>query len=299
MKDWRGLFRKMLFPPAWLLFLLVLLCGGLLVWIFYSGMEQHPVAYVVYVLSFYTLAVCSIVAYRVLPRRYRAVRQRLLEGKYTSRYMNDAAFKTHVRICLALAINVLYVALNVLLAVLFHTAWFSVLAGYYAILAVLRFLLARFVQRNPIGTKHVEELRRARLCSVILLLVNLSLSAAVLMIMYQGKGYEYRGILIYAMAAYTFYITTKAIVEMVRYRKYHSPIMSVSKIIALAAALVSMLALETAMLSQFGAEMSRATQKIMVAATGAGISVVIVATAIYMIVRCTEELREAEQSGCA
>ena len=68
--------------------------------------------------------------------------------------------------------------------------------------------------------------------------------------------------------------------------------MSISKIIRLASALFSMLFLETAMLSQFGAETPPMTKKILIMATGGGISVVVVTTAIYMIVRTTQEIRE-------
>ena len=35
--------------------------------------------------------------------------------------------------------------------------------------------------------------------------------------------------LIYAVALYTFYITTHAIVDLVKYRRYNSPIMTIAK----------------------------------------------------------------------
>lgn len=59
------------------------------------------------------------------------------------------------------------------------------------------------------------------------------------------------------VALYTFYITTTAIIDIIKYRKYNSPVMSISKVIKLAAALVSMLFLETAMFAQFGADMAK------------------------------------------
>ena len=50
--------------------------------------------------------------------------------------------------------------------------------------------------------------------------------------------------MIYVMAMYAFYVTVMAVINMVRYRKYHSPVMSAAKAVNLAAALVSMLSLE-------------------------------------------------------
>ena len=60
----------------------------------------------------------------------------------------------------------------------------------------------------------------------------------------------------------------------------------------MAAALVSMLSLETAMFSSFGEEMSLKDQRIMIALTGAGVSAVVIGMAVYMIRRTTKEIRE-------
>jgi len=61
----------------------------------------------------------------------------------------------------------------------------------------------------------------------------------------------------------------------------------------LAAALVSMLTLESTMLTTFGdGTMTATAQKWMLGATGGVISVLIVATAIYMIVVGTKKLKE-------
>ena len=157
----------------------------------------------------------------------------------------------------------------------------------------MRFLLVRYVYRHEIGENRLEELKRARLCAIILLPINLVLSGAVLMILYQDRGFTYNSILISVVALYTFYSTTAAIINMVKYRKYKSPVMSMAKIINLAAALVSMLALETAMFAQFGQDMAAENQRIMIIATGAGVSVVIVAMAIYMIVQAAKEIKSA------
>lgn len=139
------------------------------------------------------------------------------------------------------------------------------------------------------------ELKRSRLCAYILLTVNLTLSGVVLMMIYFDRGFEYQGVLIYVMALYTFFITTTAIIDMVRYRKYQSSVMSVSKIIKLTAALFSMLFLETAMFSQFGGDTTKEIQRIMIIATGGDISVIVVTMEIYMIVRTTKEIRELKK----
>jgi len=175
--------------------------------------------------------------------------------------------------------------------------WFIVLAVYYVILAVMRFLLVRFVRGNKLGTNRLGELLRARTCSFILLLLNFTLTGAVMMILFQNKGYDYHGVLIYVMALYTFYITTHAIIDLIKYRKYKSPVMTTSKIISLCAALVSMLSLETAMFSQFGGEMSAEGKQLMIALTGAGVSIVVICMSLYMIITAVKEIKEIKSNG--
>ena len=111
------------------------------------------------------------------------------------------------------------------------------------------------------------------------------------MILYQKRGYDYPGVMIYVMALFTFYSTIHAIVDIVKYRSMGSPIMSTAKIVSLSAALVSMLNLETAMFAQFGAEMSVEKQHIFIILTGAGVSVTVVTLSVILIVRATKEIR--------
>ena len=289
--EWKKLI-KYLYPPLWVIILLVLICTAALVYTFIGGYEAHPAAYFTYVLSFYTLTAVVMRCIKVVPKQYRAAKAKIYANPIGNRYFTDHKFKTHVTLYRNLAVNILYVGVNIVSGFLYHTAWFFVLAFYYTILAVMRFLLVRFVNRVGIGNDRFSELRRSRLCGYILLTINLALSGAVLMILYQNKGYEYHGILIYVMAAYTFYITTVAIVNLVKYRKLGSPVMSMTKIISMAAALVSMLSLETAMFSEFGKDMSPENQRLMIMLTGAGVSIIIVAMAVYSIVKNSKEIKQ-------
>ena len=292
MRDWKAVCKRLLTPPVWLMILLILVSAAALVAVFLKGWEETPVAYAVYVLSFYTLTVTVLYCAGVFPNCYRSVKRKVYNTEFGSRYLTDVMFKTHVSLYRSLAINLLYVALNLVSGLLYKSVWYVILAGYYAILSVMRFLLVRFVRKTGIGKDRIGELRRSRLCAWILLLVNAALSGAVLMMMYQGRGSEYAGMFIYVMAMYTFYITVSAIIDLFKYQKYQSPVMSTAKIINLTAALVSMLNLETAMLAAFGgADMTLRDQRIMIAATGAGVSAVVIVLAVYTIRRATREIR--------
>lgn len=101
--------------------------------------------------------------------------------------------------------------------------------------------------------------------------------------------------LIYIMAMYTFYAVITAGKNVVKYRKYGSPVMLAAKVINLTAALVSMLSLETAMLTQFNGGRDVAFRQKMSAITGAGVCVIVLGMATYMIAQTTLQIKKCKQ----
>ena len=289
--DWKKLGKKLLFPPVWLMVILVIISAVALTLIFVKGLEESIPAYIVYVLAFYTLTVVTVFCAMVLPKQYSTIKQKIYDNPLGNRYMTDRVFRTNISLSISFVISMLYVGINLWSWYLLRSYWFMVLAVYYVIMAVMRYLLVRYVRIQKIGTDILGEWKRSKVCAYILLLINLSLSGAVLMILYQHRGYDYPGMMIYVMALYTFYALTMSIVDIVKYRKMGSPIMSTAKIVSLSAALVSMLNLETAMFAQFGAEMSVEHQHIFIILTGAGVSITVVTLSVILIVRATKEIR--------
>ena len=287
------LWSKLLFPPLWLIGILAIACAIALFQILSRGMESSPAAYAVYTLSFYTLLVLSLTVGKNFLRWHSRVRETVYGNTYTRQYVTDTVFKTQINLACSLALDVLYAGVNILLAVFFSTNWFAIFAGYYTVLSCLRILLFQNLLRRK--ENHLRELKRARFCSGILLTVNLVLSALVLMMLYHPHEFGDMGVLIYVAALYTFSALAVSITGLIRFRKYKSPVLSVSRMINLTAALVSLLILETAMLSQFGGDMPLSMQNIFIAATGAGISIVIIVTALYMILKTTRMLRRLSQ----
>ena len=289
--DWKKLGKKLLFPPIWVMILLSITSAVMLTLVFVNGWEQAIIAYFIYVLAFYALSVVTVFCSLVLPKQYRSIKQKIYNNPLGHRYMTDRAFRTEISLCLSFGVSMLYVLINLLSWHWSRSWWFVVLAVYYVIMALMRFLLVGYFRKNEIGSSVLKEWKRSRVCAHILLLINLSLSGAVLMILYRNRGYDYPGMMIYVMALYTFYATIHAIVDIVKYRKMESPVMSTAKIISLSAALVSMLNLETAMFQQFGGEMSLEDQRIFIILTGAGVSVTIVTLSVLLIARANKEIR--------
>ena len=93
------------------------------------------------------------------------------------------------------------------------------------------------------------------------------------------------------MATYSFYSIIIAIINVFKYRRHKSPVLSAAKAINLVAAMVSVLSLETAMLAQFGGNEAPGFRAVMTAATGGGVCTVVIAMAIFMIIKATRQLK--------
>ncbi len=288
-------FKKWLFLPVWLIVMMIAASTAGLVVIFLNGWDEVPIAYFVYVFAFYTLTVLCVYLFMTLPGKYRKIKKRVRKNKYAGRYLTDAVFKTQVGLFVSLAGNVFYITINAVSAYAFKSHWFAIFAIYYGIMAVTRLLLVRYVDHNEIGRSRIGELKRVRACAYILITVNITLTGTILMMLYYDKGFTYRGFMIYVMAVYTFYATTNAIVNLIKYRKYNSPVMLMSKVVKLTSTLFSMLFLETAMFSQFGHETPAEVKSRMILATGAGICIFVTGISVYMIVHSTREISELRE----
>lgn len=295
--NWKKLFHKVLYPPLWLIVVLIVFSMAALAVIFANGWDTHPIACLCYVPAAYTVTVLSVACAVVVPQRCRQTKQRIYEHPLGHQWLTDTDWQTKVRLSCSLLLNLSFAAFYVVVGLLYHTAWFIILAAYNAILAGLRFVLVRYVRCHALRNSVYEELRCIRVCAWILLLMSLVLIAMVLMMLFQNRGYEYHGMLIYIVAMYTFYMTVTATVDMVKSRRYRSPVMMMTKVIKLAAAMVSMLALETAMLTQFGTDIGGELRYVMVSVTGGVVILVITLLSWGIIIRTGRSIRKLKKQS--
>ncbi len=294
MKRWKKILHKLLFPGKAVVLLSVPLAAALLAYTFLRAGEDSPAAYVSYVISAYSLTVvCASVSGAV-----KKGSQWASGNRYISRYRNDLPFKLSFSLHISLVINLFYAAVNAVSGIYYRSAWFVSLAVYYIVLSVMRFTLAKYVHSRGFGEDREAEWRRSRLCGILLIVMNVVLVGVIVLVVSKDQAFHYGGFLIYVMAMYAFYTVTMAVVNIVRYRKSASPAMSAVLAVSLASALVSMLSLETAMVTQFSAgDEGPFFRKAMTAATGGAVCALIVGTGILMIVRSTKALRKEKSEG--
>jgi len=294
MTDWKKLGKALLFPHIALLILLLPLSVVFLVYsMIYMG-DSSPVSIMSYVLSAYTLTVWCL----RIPRIIRSFMSFKEENRFMLRWNEDLRLRVNVSLYGAFFYNSAYALLQFGLGFIHSSFWYFSLSGYYFCLALMRFFLLRHTGRFEAGEHMKEELIRKRICGVIFLVMNLALSLMVFYMVYFDRTFIHHEITTIAMAAYTFTSFTFAVINSVKYRKYRSPVYSASKAIGLASAAVSMLTLESTMLTTFGSETTdEFTRKILLGATGAAVCIFILLMAVNLIVSSTREIRKFNESA--
>ena len=289
MEKWKKIINKILYPPLWLIILLTAISIATLPFIFIKGWEEMPVAYPVYVVAFYTFSVLCLFFADALPKRYKEIKQRIYENPLGNKYMTDVVFKVRISLYISFAINLVYSAFHLFSGIFYSSLWIGAVAIYYVLLSVIRFILLQHMEKKKDGGM-ISEYQSYKISAILMMLLNLTLSGIVLNMIIKNEVIAYSDIYVITSATYTFYILTMSIVDIVRYRKYNSPVMSAAKAIRFAQALVSLLSLEATMLVQFGDDES--FRRTMLALTGAGVFLIVLTMSVYMIIRATRQIKK-------
>ena len=283
--------------PAVPTILIVAAAAVLLVYVF-STSTEGALAYIAYLFSTYALIVGVSGLCRLFPwigQRFKSSRlmTKLHENERLARYLDDPVYRTQLTLFFSVAVNAVYICIKLVSGIYTRSNWLIAFAMYYTVLTALRVSLVNYVRRHKIGEDITAEYRRHRWIGILLLAMNLVLSIIIARMVGHNDAYVYPGVLIYAMAAYTFYAIILATVNVFRFRRHGSPVLSAIKVVSLTAAMVAMLSLEAAMLAQFGADdpMFRGT---MLGISGLAVSLIILGMAVYMIFNATKKMRSRE-----
>lgn len=287
MKLLRKIIMAALFPPGLVFLFLVPLSAGSLIYVFVGKGVSAFMEYVSYLVSAYTLAALCC-KFPALLHFWREIGE---QNKYVSKYRQDIGWRVKISLYVSLAVNFAYTFLQLGLGIYHTSVWYYSMAAYYFLLSVMRFYLLQYLRTHaPTDDKKVE-FYRYRFCGVVLVVMNLALAVIVFYITWKDRIMIHHKVTTIAMAAYTFTTFTMAIVNMMKYRKYQSPVLSAAKVIGFTAAMVSMLTLETTMLNVFGQTKESDFDRIMKGASGAVVTLTVLILAICMIIKSTKELK--------
>ena len=264
--------------------LLSVISTAALVYIFLSEQEETIMAYIIYTLTFYSYTVLVI----SFPKLIASIRKTVTKNKFGNRYMTDVVFRMKISLYTSLFFNSIYAVFKLIAGIHYASFWYGADAIIYIVLSIARFLLVHQIRK---GEQDIAvEFRKYRFCGILIFILNAAFIPVVYQIVNHGMRYSYPGFLIYAAATYTFYAITMSIINVVRYRRYNSPVYSAQKALSLTKALVAMFALQTAMFASFGGDI--VSERTMNVVFGILVCCAIFAIAVTMVIRAIHELKK-------
>jgi len=286
--DWKKLANRLLYPHWIIICILVVISATILVLALTTQDPASVLSILSYMIAFYTLVVVCL---RV-PQFIKYCQRIKQENKFVQRLITDINYRINTVLYISLFWNGAFAVFQLVLGIYHNSLWFYAMFVYYIMLAIIRFLLLGHTRKYSANQEAEKQTQKYCLCGWLLLLMNLALSVIITFIVYWNKTFVYHEIITITLALYTFVSFTVAIVSMITYRKYNSPVYSAAKMTGLIAASVSMLTLETTMLSTFSNGESTLLAPIMLGISGLVVAVFAITVAIIMIIKGHKKLKQ-------
>lgn len=275
--------KRILNPRNWVLFIISAVSYTALILIFVYGKTKSISAYLIYGMSAYSLTAFCIALPKVIKNITQKIQKsrlfkRVMSLEIAERYVSDLAFRGNIGIYQGMTVNFLYTVFRVVTGIYYASVWFVSMAVYYLILGVIRaYLIICYKQRD-----NKDETVCYRNTAWSLFLLNIPMGGMIALMIHTNSGFSYPGYVIYLSALYTFYTFMISIRNVVKFRKVGSPILSAAKVLNFIAALMSVLGLQTAMISQFSTN-GENYRKMMNTITGGFVYGIVLVIAIYML----------------
>lgn len=286
-KNW----KKLLFPKTWVIFLLFNIAAVLLA---YSLFEPEAYAFIQYGSYAFSTYVLTVTVLHV-PQTVKKVKKMLHRNKYVSMFMTDKYMRFVVSLAYGSGINIIFGTFKIVMGILYGSAWLTAVGIYYIMLSIIRttLLVQNYLSRKQETKeqKYIYQLKSCRACGRMMFALDVTMTGMIIQMVWKGESYTYPGLFIYASAAFAFYALTMAVIGLVKNWHIKNPIFSANKRIALATAMMSILALQTALITQFGGEGNEGFRQLMNALTGAAVCITILWMAVALIHKADKELK--------
>lgn len=286
--------KKLLFLHPVLIVLLAAASGAGLGWVFLTGHEASWMAYPIYVLSFYALTVLCVWLVPVILRQFKKRREN--EKAQTLEEKENSFRKSLIS---GMTVNLIYALFHMILGLVSSSVW-TASRGIYQLVTALIHGILLWCQRRMVKAETEQAQQYIgwsgfQACGIWLLVLHLTMTGLVFQMVWNGEAGDYPGVLIFAVAAYTFYKLTVAIIRVVHYRKNATPLWGAARNIDLSEALMNLYTLQAAMLSIFSTPEQSGFRFLMNSLTGIAVCLMTVTGAIGMI--CHGRKRKNETLG--
>lgn len=285
----KKIINQILFPSKFIAIPFCLFSVVLLVNVFSIHLEGTLISYISYLLSTYSLILFVIWFIKTCKFTTDEIKKRKLYKTYNK----NINLINKYAIIISSLVNLLFGIFELITGIYYKSWWFITLAIYYLILCFMKILLLKNIKH--LGENIKKELKKLKNTGIILLLLNIVLTEIIILTIKYDHYINYQGYLIYAIALYDFYLIISAVINVIKYRYYNSPIIIANKCISLTVAMISMLSLEIAMISKFGNNETN-FKFIMISLTGLAIVIINSIMSIIMIIKSNEKRKNKSKN---
>lgn len=169
--------------------------------------------------------------------------------RFYKSYKDDPWLRAATSTKMSAVINLFFVFYQAFNAYRRSSLWFAALSVYYAWLTFMRVNIVTYMQTMAADGR--EELRRYRTTGVHLLFLTTVIMALGIVSNRLGYRPSYAMHMFVVVALFCVYNVTNAVINYVKWRKLEDPLISASKALSIACALVSVYSLQTAAIGLF------------------------------------------------
>ena len=252
--------------------------------------------YVLYVLSAITFSYFVYIIVYCAPRFKNGIIGTMKKHKFTNELLASYGYRSVIFLMCSFTINIVYALFHAVIAVLARSVWYGALATYYIAISLIRGGIIAISRKKKSDKFSLQrQVRAYRNCGIYLVLLNFVFICAIMQMILREGGFQYAGLMIYVMATYTFYKLGLSIYNLFKAKKHNDYTVQSIKNISFADALVSLLALQTALLATFAG--SGYQPYLPNSLTGGTVSFIIIGIGVYMIVKGQKKMKELETAN--
>ena len=301
--DFRLIWKKMLNPPTYikaLTFIVTILSATLSLIIVSLGFENGAlsiISYILFGIAGVSLAYSVYLLIPLFPKMKSGIIRWLEKREFTRLLLRNFGFRTVIFSIGSFSMSLLFSGFNAYMGIKNRSIWYGALAAFYIALALLRGGVLLYHKRKK-GNEQNDEYNKIKVyknSGIITLILNVALSSAIAQMIFSSAHFTYMGLTIFAYAAYAFYKITMSIIALIKAHKQEDLTVRAVREINLVDALVSILALQTALLTTFSE--GNTNISLFNTLTGIVVSALSISIGIYMIVSANKKMKELKKEN--
>lgn len=269
-----------LFAALFCTFFVLILTATLLLVILVP--EQTLYHFILYPISALALTYFVYLVVRLSPKIKNNIIKMLKKHKFTSELLDNYGYRTIIFSVISFIINLAYVNFMGVLAIMTRSVWYISITAYYLVLTIMKGNVFYSKKKHGLG---IYEEKTYRYTGVMFIFLTIALSGIIVLIYKSNMYFEYAGLMIYAVATFTFYKLILAIFNIFKARKQDDLYIQTIRNINLANALFSVIVLQVALFQAFSPELNTSFAN---GLTAGGVSLVILILGVFMIVKANK-----------